>query len=419
MKSLNFRLFLCVWWLCIAVPAIAQPVTSSEQPGNNQRSDQPFQDWLDAFFKDAGSQGFSKAFLDQAFADIEPIARVVELDRRQPEFTQTFWTYLDRRVSDTRIREGRRLLEKNADLLRQIEKKYGVQGRFLVAFWGLETNFGQFLGGFPVIDALATLAYDKRRSAFFRAELLDALTVIRDGHIDQKSMVGSWAGAMGQPQFMPSTFVAFAVDENGDGRKDIWASLPDVFGSAANYLSELGWDARYTWGREVRLPDDFDLELASLRIKKPLPEWQDLGIRRIDGSDLPNVDISGAVIVPAGIRGPAFLVYGNFEAILTWNRSLLYAVSVGHLADRLAGLGSLQSPRHEESPLSREQVKELQEWLNALGHESGEPDGQAGPRTRAAIQDYQRAHNLPADGYPDGALYEAVKASQAVLPGNG
>ena len=390
---------------------MAQPAAANSLAVSGPSPDGPFSIWLEEFFEDAEGRGFSREFLGRALTDIEPIARVVELDRRQPEFTQTFWTYLDRRVSDARIREGRRLLKENASLLRQIEKKYGVQGRFLVAFWGLETNFGEFLGGFPVINALVTLAYDDRRSAFFRAELLDALTVLRDGHIDQNAMVGSWAGAMGQPQFMPSTFVAYAIDENGDGRKDIWATLPDVFGSAANYLSQLGWDAGYTWGREVRVPDNFELEQASLRIKKPLSDWQALGVRRIDGTDLPSVGIDGAVILPAGIRGPAFLVYENFNAILTWNRSLLYAVSVGHFADRLIGLGPLRSVRNEETPLSRDQVKELQAWLNALGHDSGEPDGQAGPRTRAAVKDFQSAHKLPADGHPDGALYEAVKAS--------
>ena len=421
LKSLNFRLFLRLCGIpalllcslvCSAGRAAAQweqeTLPASESPDDNGPS---FTNWLDGFLSEAERRGFSRDFLNHTFSDVEPIDRVIELDRRQPEFTQTFWTYLNRRVSETRIREGRRLLREHADLLRQIETKYGVQGRFLVAFWGLETNFGEFLGGFPVINALTTLAFDDRRSAFFTAELLNALSILQDGHIEQTAMVGSWAGAMGQPQFMPSTFVGYAVDENGDGRKDIWTTLPDVFGSAANYLSELGWDARYTWGREVQLPRNFDLDQASLRVKKPLKEWQNLGVRKIDGTDLPTVDITGSIIVPAGVRGPAFLVYKNFEAILTWNRSLLYAVSVGHLADRLVGLSALQSPRNEERPLSRDQVKELQSWLNALGHDSGEPDGQAGPRTRAAARNFQRANDLPPDGYPDSTLYDAVKAA--------
>lgn len=369
-----------------------------------------FQQWLQEFAAEAAERGVGPETIDQVLENVELLPRVIELDRRQPEFTQTFWAYVNGRVSENRIRQGKRLLTEHAALLREIEDKYGVQGRFLVAFWGLETNFGQFLGGFSVIDALATLAYDERRSAFFRAELFDALGVIESGHIKREKMVGSWAGAMGQPQFMPSTFARYAVDEDGDGRKDIWGALPDVFGSAANYLSKLGWDNQYTWGREVRLPEQFDLDLADLRLKKPLDEWNTLGIKRMDKRALPSADIEASLILPAGHKGPAFLVYNNFEAILSWNRSLLYAVSVGHLADRLVSLGSLQSKRHEERPLSRDQVTTLQERLNTLGHDAGEPDGQAGPRTRAAVKSFQKTQNLPADGYPDGTVFDAIMA---------
>ena len=350
----------------------------------------------------------SAEIVQDALNGVEPIARVIELDRRQPEFTQTFWAYINGRVSENRMKRGRELLAKHKSLLTRTEETYGVQGRFLVAFWGLETNFGQFLGGFPVVDSLATLAYDDRRSAFFRSELFNALRVLEGRHISRDAMVGSWAGAMGQPQFMPSTFTRYAVDEDGDDRKDIWGTLPDVFGSAANYLGKLGWDNRYTWGREVRLPDGFDLDLADLRTKKPLQAWQDIGVRRIDGRDLPRASIEGAVILPAGHKGPAFLVYQNFEAILNWNRSLLYAISVGHLADRLIGLGPLQSERREEQPLSRDQVTELQQHLNTLGYDAGEPDGQAGPRTRAAVKAFQKATDLPADGYPDANILNAL-----------
>jgi membrane-bound lytic murein transglycosylase B len=367
-----------------------------------------FEDWLSIVLDQAKGRGLTSKTVQTALSNVTPNPRVVELDRQQPEFTQTFWAYLDGRVSSNRIERGRKLLAQNKTLLAGIEKKYGVQGRFLVAFWGLETNFGQFLGGFPVIESLATLAYDDRRSEFFRAELFDALKILEQDHVDLENMVGSWAGAMGQPQFMPSTFSRYAIDEDGDGRKDIWASLPDVFGSASNYLSGLGWDNTYTWGREVRLPADFNLDLAALRTKKPLPSWQDLGVHRIDGRALPNADIQASVILPAGHKGPAFLVYDNFEAILNWNRSLLYAISVGHLADRLIGLGPLKSPRREERPLSRDQVTELQERLNALGYDAGEPDGQAGPRTRAAVRAFQKATELPADGYTDKPVYEAV-----------
>lgn len=392
--------------------AVSALLVLSVLPSQAQEPAVSFDQWLTSFIQEAQTRDFSTQFLQTTFAEVKPVPRVIELDRRQPEFSQTFWRYLNTRVSETRIREGRVLLKQNAGLLGQIEKKYGVQGRFLVAFWGLETNFGQFLGGFPVVDALATLAYDERRSAFFRSELFDALSILSGNHIEQSSMVGSWAGAMGQPQFMPSTFVRYAVDEDGDGRKDIWTTLPDVFGSAANYLSQLGWDARYTWGREVSLPDNFDLDLVGQRKKRPLSEWQATGVRRINGRDLPAVDIEGAIILPAGVRGPAFMVYGNFDAIMTWNRSLLYAISVGHLADRLAGLGALQSDRHDEQPLSRAQILTLQETLSSLGFDSGKPDGQVGPRTRSAIRQFQRSADIPADGHANGPLLEAVMAAR-------
>jgi len=402
-KSLNLGLF----FLLAALVLPSQSTQAQDQPPPQV----PFEAWLSDLTDEAKTRGISEDTLNAALTGLEPVTRVIELDRQQPEFTQTFWRYLNTRVSQTRITQGRELLKTHNALLREIEDKYGVQGRFLVAFWGLETNFGQYLGGFKVIDALATLAHDQRRSTFFRAQLFDALQIIEGGHIKADSMMGSWAGAMGQPQFMPSTFARHAIDENGDGRKDIWGTLPDVFGSAANYLSALGWDNEFTWGREVKLPDDFDLDLVDLRNKKSLADWQALGVRRIDGRDLPNVEIEGAVILPAGYRGPAFMVYGNFDAIMSWNRSLLYAISVGHLADRIAGLGAFQSPRRAEEPLSRSDVEVMQETLNTLGFDAGEPDGQAGPRTRAAIRAFQKDQDLPADGYADKRVFEAITAA--------
>ena len=375
----------------------------------------PFGEWLQTVADEAKAMGLQDSVIDAALEGVEPVPRVIELDRQQPEFTQSFWAYLDSRVSENRISEGKRLLSEHAPLLREIEQKHGVQPRFLVAFWGLETNFGKFLGGFPVIESLATLAYDDRRSAFFRAELFDALRVLNGGHIERENMMGSWAGAMGQPQFMPSTFTRHAIDENGDGRIDIWNSLPDVFGSAANYLSNVGWDNEYTWGREVSLPSDFDLDLVDLSKKLSLSEWQGAGVRRVDGQDLPQADLTGALVLPAGHKGPVFLVYSNFDAIMNWNRSLLYAISVGHLADRIIGLGPLKSARHTERPLSRDEVLELQAILNELGHESGEPDGQVGPRTRTAVKAFQKENGLPADGYPDGFVFETI-LSKATKP---
>lgn len=369
-----------------------------------------FDVWLEDFRREASVAGISAATLEAALRDVAPIERVVELDRRQPEYTQTFWNYLDKRVTPERIARGRELLAKHRELLSRVQARYGVQPRFLVAFWGLESNFGAYTGGFPVIGALATLAYDERRSEFFRAELLNALRILDAGHITPEAMQGSWAGAMGQVQFMPSTFVRHAVDFDGDGRRDIWNSLPDIFASAANYLSRIGWQGDVIWGREVSLPDDFDWELAARNARKPVSAWAELGVRRADGGALPASPIEGAIVLPAGHKGPAFLVYDNFEAILTWNRSLLYALSVGHLADRLIGIGQLKTRRPAaETPLSRGEVEELQELLVRLGFDPGTPDGVVGSKTRAALRAFQRDNRLTPDGYPTPDVLQALR----------
>jgi membrane-bound lytic murein transglycosylase B len=282
-----------------------------------------------------------------------------------------------------------------------------------VAFWGLETNFGDYLGSFPVVGSLATLAHDPRRSEFFRSELLAALSIIDDGNISAAEMIGSWAGAMGQPQFMPSTFVRFAVDADADGRRDIWHSLPDVFASAANFLAKSGWRGDETWGREVRLPAGFDLELTGLEVEKTLAAWQILGVRKANGDDLPRVDMKGSLILPAGHAGPAFLVYSNYRTILQWNRSDLYAIAVGHLADRIAGKGPLVATRPDsEQRLSRNQVEKMQELLSARGFDPGSIDGVIGSQTRQAIKEFQRTAKLPADGHPTPELLELLQKNE-------
>ncbi len=301
-------------------------------------SEDDFLSWLDELKTEALAKGISGATLDTAFAGLQPIPRVIELDRNQPEFKKDFQSYMKLTVTGSRIRRGRWLLVKHRALLDAIRVEYGVQPRFLVAIWGLETNFGSNTGSFPIIGAVATLAHDTRRSRFFRAELLNALTILDEGHITVSDMRGSWAGAMGQVQFMPSSFVRFAVDGDKDGRKDIWHSLPDVFASAANFLSGNGWDPDYTWGRQVTLPPGWNGDLAGLDTKMPLAKWQDMGIRRISGEDLPDADITASLIQPSGSNGPSFLVYRNYRAIMRWNPSHLYALAVCRLADRLAGV---------------------------------------------------------------------------------
>jgi len=294
--------------------------------------------WLEELRAEALEQGISAATLEVALTGVKPIPRVIELDRSQPEGTLTFKQYMDRVVPNSRVVKGRLMLQENSSALEAVRKVYNVQPRFIVALWGIETNFGQHTGGFSVIASLATLAFDGRRSAYFRSELLNALRILEEGHIAPDAMTGSWAGAMGQSQFMPSSFVRFAIDFDGDGKRDIWTTKLDVFGSAANYLSESGWKGDQTWGRQVRLPANFDTAQASLQISNSLAYWQALGVRRVNGQNLPIVaGMMGSIVFPGGDSGPAFLVYDNFKTTLKWNRSTYFAMAVGHLADRIAG----------------------------------------------------------------------------------
>lgn len=369
--------------------------------------------------QEARGRGVDQAILDAALGQVEPIAKVLELDQRQPEFTDTFLNYLDRRVTEARVAEGRRLMGRHARLLKRVSRQFGIPANVLVAFWGLETHYGKFLGSHPVPAALATLAYDNRRAAFFRAQLLDALDILQAGNIAPEAMKGSWAGAMGHVQFMPSTYRAYAVDGDGNGRKDIWNSLPDAFSSAANYLNELGWRGGERWGREIRLPRDFDWDLASPDVKKTVAAWRDLGVTQADGSPLPRlVNISGAILLPQGHAGPAFMVYRNFDAILTWNRSINYALAVGLLADQLVGLPPLRNGRDADNrPIPREEAQAMQEQLIRLGLYPGQADGVLGSRTKAAIRGYQRQAGLPVDGHPSLDLLAHLRQSVAALDG--
>jgi membrane-bound lytic murein transglycosylase B len=295
-----------------------------------------FRTWLDGVRVEARGRGVSHATLEAAFADLQPIGRVLELDRKQPESTLTFEQYIQRVVGPARIERGRQRLYENGLLLEQVSRRFGVPARFIVALWGIETDFGRMTGGFPVVGALATLAYDGRRAAYFRKELLDALLILDEGNVTPEAMQGSWAGAMGQNQFMPSSFHAYAVDQDGDGRRDIWSSLPDVFASTANYLARSGWKGDETWGREVRLPPGFDKGLVGADLRKPLADWAALGVKRADGGALPTANLDAALI--SGEKdgsGPYFLVYDNYRVLLKWNRSNFFALAVGRLADAI------------------------------------------------------------------------------------
>ena len=297
----------------------------------------PFDKWLVELRVEARASGIGDATLEAVLTGIEPIPRIIELDRSQPEGRLTAAQYLERVVPRSRIEAARTRLARHRPLLDEVAARYGVQPRFIVALWGIETDFGRNTGGFSVIEALATLAYDGRRSAFFRGELLNALKIIDDGHISAHDMTGSWAGAMGQSQFMPSSFLSFAVDRNADGRRDIWATLDDVFASIANYLTSVGWRGDQTWGRAVRLPGGFDGGLLGLDTARPIGGWQTLGVRRADGGDLPARQLSASIVQPDGAGTPAYIVYDNFKTTLKWNRSTYFALAVGHLADAMVG----------------------------------------------------------------------------------
>ncbi|MGE4064308.1 MAG: lytic murein transglycosylase [Rhodospirillaceae bacterium] len=376
-------------------------------------SSQKFEQWLEGARTEAAKRGIGTKTIELALTNLEPNPKVVELDRRQPEFSQTFTRYLNNYVTDRRINEGRAQLAQRASLLTGLERDFGVQARYLVAFWGAETNYGRVMGDFPVITSLATLAFDGRRDELFRAELFNALTILDRGHIPLERMKGSWAGAMGNTQFMPSTFLRHAVDRDGDAHIDIWGSVPDALASAANYLRSMKWDGEGTWGREVKMPKGFDVGLASLDVEarenmRPLPEWARLGLRRADGGPLPGRDIAASFILPQGASGPAFLVYDNYRTILRWNRSAFYAIAIGHLADRLEGGPPFTTLLPAAEPLRRQEIVALQEGLIAEGFLEGTADGVMGALTRQGIRRFQRARGLPPDGYADQALIAAV-----------
>lgn len=298
---------------------------------------QSFEHYVDGLKKESAEKGFDTTLIEQAFSNLTYRERAVKADRNQPEKRLTLDEYIPRAVPDWKVAQARKLYDQHYNDLKRIGDIYGVQPRFLVALWGVESNFGKFTGNYNVIEALSTMAYDGRREAFFRNEIFEALTILQQGHIDIDKMKGSWAGAMGQCQFMPSSFNAFAADGNNDGKKDIWASQPDVFASSANYLKNAGWDEKYTWGRQVIVPGNLPKGLSGLSQDKAktLSEWQTLGVRRMNNASLPDVEIKAWLIQPDDEYGRSYLVYSNYQSLMKWNRSHYFALAVSHLADRI------------------------------------------------------------------------------------
>lgn len=374
------------------------------------QTEQEFQTWLQGFKQQALQQGISQTTIDRAFEGVTLNQRVLELDRRQPEFTRTFWQYFELTVTDWRINKGKELYDKHRALLDEVTREYGIPGRFLIAFWGMETNYGGYTGNMPIIESLATLAFDPRRSAFFSEQLIYALRILDEGHVSLDQMKGSWAGAMGQPQFMPSNYIQYTVDGDNSGRKDLWNSLPDVFHSSGNFLKTLGWNPEENWGREVKLPQNFEYSLADGTTRRPLSEWRNMGITLADGRQIPDIEMPAALLMPSDYRGPVFLVYHNFFVIKRWNNSNNYALAVGHLADRIIGRDKLVATKPaDDAALNRKDIAEMQERLNHLGYNAGGVDGLAGNRTRSALRHYQADHNIPADGFPSQKMLDTLR----------
>lgn len=328
---------------------LAAPSSTSKQGVSLEATKPSYETYVEQIKEEALSKGYSQDVVESSFANITFYKRAVKADRNQPEKVETLDTYLPKRVPKWKVDKARAMYKTHEALLTQIGEAYGVQPRFIVSLWGLETNFGKIMGNFNVVSALTTLAYEGRRETFFKKQLWAALTILEEGHISIDNMKGSWAGAMGQNQFMPTSFVSYAVDGDGDGKKDIWTNHADVFASMANYLKKEGWNDQLTWGRQVKLPAGFDLSHAIPKntggrknwlkawseTEKTLAQWQALGVTRMDGSALPNVDIKAALVFPDDEKGRAYLAYDNYKSLMHWNLSYYFVSSVGHLSDRI------------------------------------------------------------------------------------
>ena len=380
-----------------------------------------FAAWIDAVKAEARAKGISNQTLDTAFQNVRLNTRVIELNENQPEFSRAIWDYMDGAVSGERVARGRSLMRQYRKSLGRAEDKYGVPASIITAIWGLESNFGKNLGGFNVIEALATLAFEGRRAPFGREQLLAALKILEQGDITPQRMIGSWAGAMGQTQFIPTVFLQYAVDGNGDGKRNLWDTRADVFASTANYLSEKGWQTGAPCFDEVRLPDDFDYGQADISIEKSVREWADLSVRLADGRLLArrrgqDKDAPAAIILPAGYKGPAFIAYPNFKVVLAYNNAISYALAICQLSQRFKGGPEFRAawPRGEQPILSRMDRVELQSLLAQRKYDVGEADGVIGRRTREAIRAYQRSAGMAPDGFATLALLQSLRQAPPI-----
>jgi lytic murein transglycosylase len=365
--------------------------------------------------RDATARGVTSQTFDAALAGVEPDPSVIEAMDNQPEFKTPIWDYMAALVDEQRIADGRAKLAEWSAVLSDVEAKLGVDRHTVVAVWGVESDYGRITGGRPLVRSLATASCFGGRQRFFRGELIAALRILQSGDVRPEALAGSWAGAFGQTQFMPSTFHSTALDFDGDGRRDIVGSVPDALGSTANFLKRAGWESGRPWGYEVRLPADYGGP-SGRRSRRPLAEWRRLGLRKPDGSSLSGSGTAG-LLLPAGAHGPAVLVFRNFDAIYTYNAAESYALAIAHLSDRLRGGGPFQVSWPTDDPgLSRAERLEVQERLLARGYDIGAADGAIGPRTRAAISAFQASVGLPADGRAGQRVLGALRKPAATTP---
>lgn len=380
-----------------AVMLLATPTVHAEPSAQEQVA---FAAWIEDFKKQARASGLSEKTLLEAFADVHLNPKVLKADAFQPEFSKPIWSYLDGAASPYRIKKGIEALATHKILFEDLQQRYEVQARFVIAIWGLESSFGAITGDYNVIEALATLAFHGRRSKFGRTQLMAALEIIESGDKSVAGMTGSWAGAMGHGQFIPTTYLAYAVDYDGDGRRDIWDNHGDVFASISNYLSSSGWQPGQDWGREVILPAGFDYALADRQNLQTMKEWRALGVTFTNEEPVPDVDRSASIIVPAGHTGPAFIIFQNFRSVLRYNNSTAYALAIGLIADQVAGgPGVTKGWPRDLKPLSKGERKDLQRRLTAHGMPTGGVDGIIGAKTRTAIRAFQKQNELVADGF--------------------
>lgn len=366
-----------------------------------------FNRWIDRFRARARAAGIRDRVFDNAFQGVRYNTDVVQKDRNQSEFTKQIWEYLDSAASETRVKNGRAALKKNQRLLNEIEARYGVEAEVVAAVWGLESAYGSFRGDVPIVEALATLAFDGRRGRFFESQLIAALKIIQSGDVAPRRMTGSWAGAMGHTQFIPTSYLAYAVDFRSDGRRDIWADDPtDALASTAAYLRNFGWRKGQPWGVEVTLPKGFNYGLTGERIKKNPADWAAMGVRDTKGAKIPNHG-RASILLPAGAQGAVFMIFNNFHVIERYNTADAYVIGVGHLSDRIGGAGTLKAgwPRDDRNLRFREK-QEMQRRLTANGFNTIGVDGIIGPNTIAAIRRFQSAQGMVPDGY---ASFEILK----------